>query len=349
MCKISVIATVYNQEKYIRKFLESVEKQHLQDIEVIFIDDGSSDACPRILDEFVRKDKRYQVIHQPNRGVSHARNSALSYARGKYVYIVDSDDQLAENALEIMWKEAEQTNADVIYGQIICESISGTITEKAFPKAYCTESRESIEAIQCALNNKNYIYVSSPDFSTIYCLGGAPWRGMFRRAIVSENGIRYDTDLKNLGEDVLFWQHIYEHVAKVAYIEAPIYYYRMQEYSLSHGYKENLMETYRSIFDKEEEFLREHKKNQENWEAYYFRVIIYIHQAMPYYFQNKNNTKGKKERFAEMKALLRSEPFSTAIKKVPLRTLVSKRSRIAIMILRLNLFRLYWLLKQKGI
>ena len=69
MCKISVVATVYNKEKYIGEFLESIEKQRLQDIEVILVDDGSSDACAQILDDFARKDERYKVIHQPNRGV----------------------------------------------------------------------------------------------------------------------------------------------------------------------------------------------------------------------------------------------------------------------------------------
>ena len=102
MCKISVVATVYNKEKYIGEFLESIEKQRLQDIEVILVDDGSSDACAQILDDFARKDERYKVIHQPNRGVSDARNSALNHARGEYVYIVDSDARLADNALETM-------------------------------------------------------------------------------------------------------------------------------------------------------------------------------------------------------------------------------------------------------
>ena len=105
MCKISVIVTVYNKEKYLEQFLESIKKQQLQDIEVIIVDDGSSDACPQILDEFAGKDERYRVIHQPNRGVCDARNNALSYAEGKYIYIIDSDDRLVDDALENMWKD----------------------------------------------------------------------------------------------------------------------------------------------------------------------------------------------------------------------------------------------------
>ena len=158
MCKISVIVTVYNKEKYLEQFLESIKKQQLQDIEVIIVDDGSSDACPQILDEFAGKDERYRVIHQPNRGVCDARNNALSYAEGKYIYIIDSDDRLVDDALENMWKAAEKTDADVIYGQITYENTSMPI-KNTFSNAFCTENRESIQAIQCALNNKNYIYV----------------------------------------------------------------------------------------------------------------------------------------------------------------------------------------------
>ena len=95
MCKISVIVTVYNKEKYLEQFLESIKKQQLQDIEVIIVDDGSSDACPQILDEFAGKDERYKVIHQPNRGVCDARNNALSYA-GIYCNLDSAQELIVE-------------------------------------------------------------------------------------------------------------------------------------------------------------------------------------------------------------------------------------------------------------
>ena len=86
--------------KIYTSILDSIEKQTLREIEVILVDDGSPDNCPQILDEFVQKDSRYKVIHQKNAGVSMARNAGLAQATGKYVYIVDSDDWLVENALE---------------------------------------------------------------------------------------------------------------------------------------------------------------------------------------------------------------------------------------------------------
>lgn len=346
MCKISVIAPVYCMEKYILQFLKSVERQSLQEIEVILVDDGSFDKCPQILDEFARKDKRYRVVHQTNKGVCAARNKALSYAKGKYVYIVDSDDWLADDALEILWKEAVRTDADVIYGQTITERPNGSFIEKPFPNAFCTENKATLKAIQCALNNNNVIKVKCPEFNIISCLGGAPWRAMVRRSLITEHAIKYDESLKSLGEDILFWQQIYEYVYRVAYIEEPIYHYRIIECSLSHGYKKNLFEIYENIFDKQECFLHHYKKDEDHWNAYYFRVIIYIRQAMTYYFQNKNNKQSEKKRFEEFCSLLQREPYVTAIKQVPLRTLKNPKTQFSIMLLRLRLFRLFWILKR---
>nr|WP_288858855.1 glycosyltransferase family 2 protein [uncultured Faecalicatena sp.] len=342
MCKISIIVPVFQMEEYIMQFLESVEKQHLNEIEVILVDDGSPDSCPQILDEFAKKDGRYQVIHQSNSGVCAARNNALSHAKGEYVYIVDSDDWLADNALEILWKEAERTKADVIYGQTICETIDGPLTEKPFPNAFCTTDKNTIKAIQCALNNNNHIYVKSPDIQTINYLGGAPWRAMVRRSLISDNNIKYDESLKNLGEDILFWQHIYEHVGCVSYVELPIYHYRILPQSLSHGYKKNLLEIYRNVFERQENFLYKNNKDKDHWNAYYFRIIIYIRQAMIYYFQNQNNNKPEKERFVELKTLLETAPYKTAIQQVPLDMLVSRKAKLSICLLRYKLLFVYW-------
>lgn len=347
MYKISLIAPVYQMEKYIKQFLESIMKQSLQEIEVILVDDGSTDASPSILDEFANKDKRFKVIHQMNSGVCAARNTALSYAKGEYVYIVDSDDWLADDALEKLWSEAVRTNADIVYGQTICERTEGAFLEKPFPGAFCTDNKETIKQIQCALMNNNYIYAKCPEFNTIRCLGGAPWRAMFRRNLVIAHEIKYDVSLKSLGEDIIFWQHVYEHVNRVAYIEVPIYHYRLLPDSLSHGYKENLFEIYKKVFDKEEEFLYEYKKDKDYWIAYYARVITYINQAMSDYFLNSYNPKYKKDSYQELKKMMQTEPYCQAVKIVPIDIFVNCRRKIILLLLKGHMYRLFWILKSK--
>ena len=89
---ISVIVPVYNVEKYLCQCVDSILGQTYRDLEVILVDDGSPDGCPRICDEYARKDGRVKVIHKKNGGLSDARNAGLEMAGGEYVIFVDSDD-----------------------------------------------------------------------------------------------------------------------------------------------------------------------------------------------------------------------------------------------------------------
>lgn len=112
--KVSVIIPVYNVELYLRECLDSVIRQTLSDIEIICINDGSTDHSEEILFEYAR-DERVTVIRQSNSGLSATRNVGINYAKGKYLYFLDSDDCLTENALEEMYKCAEKSELDVVY------------------------------------------------------------------------------------------------------------------------------------------------------------------------------------------------------------------------------------------
>ena len=102
MAKVSVIVPVYNVEKYIRKCLDSIVSQTLNDLEIILVNDGSTDTSPAICEEYKRKDERIKMITQKNQGLSAARNAGLKDATGEYVIFIDSDDYIAENMLEIL-------------------------------------------------------------------------------------------------------------------------------------------------------------------------------------------------------------------------------------------------------
>jgi glycosyltransferase involved in cell wall biosynthesis len=112
--KISVIIPVYNVEKFLRKCLDSVVNQTMRDIEIICINDGSTDGSLDILKEYAEKDDRIIVINQTNGFVGSARNNGLKIARGKYIQFVDSDDYLELNACETAYKYALQYDADVV-------------------------------------------------------------------------------------------------------------------------------------------------------------------------------------------------------------------------------------------
>ena len=113
--KISVIIPVYNTGKFLEKCLESVIKQSLKEIEIICVNDGSTDNSLEILQDFAKKDKRIVVVNQKNRGASPTRNKGLKATKGKYIYFIDSDDYLEERTmLEEIYNKCEENDLDMV-------------------------------------------------------------------------------------------------------------------------------------------------------------------------------------------------------------------------------------------
>ncbi|MDD6798686.1 MAG: glycosyltransferase [Clostridia bacterium] len=112
--KISVIVPIYNVENYLRECLDSVLAQTFSDWEMILVDDGSTDGSGKIADEYADLDERISVIHQENAGLSAARNTGIDAARGEYLYFLDSDDYILENALDIMYNSARKNHLDLV-------------------------------------------------------------------------------------------------------------------------------------------------------------------------------------------------------------------------------------------
>ena len=110
---ISIVVPVYKVEPYLAKCIESILAQTVSDLELILVDDGSPDNCPRICDEYAECDKRIKVIHQQNRGVSAARNAGLEIAQGEYIGFVDPDDWVAPEMYGDMLEALKQNNADM--------------------------------------------------------------------------------------------------------------------------------------------------------------------------------------------------------------------------------------------
>lgn len=114
MCKVTIVVPVYNVEKYLAECLDSLIHQTLREIEIICVNDGSTDGSLKILEAYQKKDERIKVINQKNRGLSIARNVGFDIAKGEYVYFCDSDDYLALNAMEKCYETAKMHNVDVL-------------------------------------------------------------------------------------------------------------------------------------------------------------------------------------------------------------------------------------------
>ena len=115
---VSVIIPVYNSGDYLEACLTSVVSQTYQHVEIISVNDGSTDRSPEIMESFASKDKRIITLSQPNRGVSAARNAGLRVAKGEYVLFVDSDDTIRNDTVEILCRQAVSTGADIVLGNV---------------------------------------------------------------------------------------------------------------------------------------------------------------------------------------------------------------------------------------
>lgn len=111
---ISVIVPIYNMEQYLKRCVESILKQTYKNLEIILVDDGSTDSSPKMCDEYTKVDERIKVYHKENGGLSDAKNFGLKKATGEYVGFVDSDDWIEEEMYETMYSELKETKSNIV-------------------------------------------------------------------------------------------------------------------------------------------------------------------------------------------------------------------------------------------
>ena len=114
---ISVIVPIYKVEDYLDRCIQSLVNQTYKNLEIILVDDGSPDDCPRICDEWEKRDHRIKVIHQENKGLSAARNVAMRICTGEYLIFVDGDDVISNDMIESLYQASQKTKADCIFCQ----------------------------------------------------------------------------------------------------------------------------------------------------------------------------------------------------------------------------------------
>ncbi len=180
MIKVSVILPVYNTEKYLPECLDSIINQSLRDIEIICIDDGSTDSSLQILKEYAEKDKRIVVLEQKNSGAGIARNKGMEVAKGKYLSFLDSDDFFEPEMLEKAYIKCEEENADFcVYRSKRFddkthdfESIPWTIKERYLPEVIPFKAGDADKYIFQVFN-------------------GWAWDKLYNRNFVTKTGLKY--------------------------------------------------------------------------------------------------------------------------------------------------------------
>jgi glycosyltransferase involved in cell wall biosynthesis len=195
MDKISIIIPVYNVEPYIRKCLDSVVNQTYQNLEIICINDGSTDDSGKICDEYAAKDSRIRVFHKKNGGLSSALNVGLKNFTGDYLGFVDSDDWAESDMFEILHKSLKSSGAHI--------SVAGYFKDTDTESIPMSNKERISDGI---INTRNMLlYPLKRDYYMGFC--GYAWNKLFLADIVRESGLLFENDIK-YGMDVLFYTTI---------------------------------------------------------------------------------------------------------------------------------------------
>ena len=210
--KIAIIVPIYNAEKYLSACLESCIKQTLRDIEIICVNDGSTDESQKIVDAFAKKDHRVVSIEKENGGLSSARNVGIEAANAEFVMFLDSDDFISENACERVWLEALEAYTDII-----------TFNTKIFPDKP-TANAWMYETLTKVQTKRYWGFEPAVLFSEP---GAKPfvWRQAYRKEFLDANNLRFDETIK-FGEDTVFQMEAFPHGESFAFIEDVLYHYR---------------------------------------------------------------------------------------------------------------------------
>lgn len=273
--KVSIIVPVYNVEKYLHRCMDSLINQTLEDIEIMVINDGSTDSSRNILREYERKDKRVIVIDNKNLGVSHSRNIGIDKSKGEFLLFVDSDDWIDLNMIEEMYVKALSNNSDIVMCSYMRE-FENHSKEKIFnlDKEVVYKNEQVIELNRKIIGPINNELKSGEGLDSL----GTVWAKMYKSNLIKNSQHRF-IDLKEIGsaEDTLFNILIFKNANTVTFLNNSFYHYwRGNKESLTSGYNPKLLSQWKKLFTYMEDFIKEHNLGQEFYEALNNRIAMCV-------------------------------------------------------------------------
>lgn len=260
---ISIIVPVYQVEKYLEKCINSIISQTYKNLEIILVDDGSTDNCPAICDRFQTEDPRIKVIHQENGGLSHARNIGLEIATGDYIGFVDSDDWIEPNMYEILMSALQETEAyiAVCNRKLEYEDSQSPLT---YVKSVERKMYSAEEALRKLIIGDNIIH------NTV-------WDKIYRKNIITN--IKFPTG--KIYEDYLWTALVIGNSRMIVGIDYLFYHYLIRSSSLSRNDKLAIQRSLDTIemIEMRTEYIRMHYPNLHN-----LSLSIFLNSCFREYF-----------------------------------------------------------------
>lgn len=310
--KVSVVIPVYNVEKFIGECVASVCKQTLKEIEILLVDDGSTDNGADVCEEWVKKDSRVRLIRQPNQGVSVARNRGVAEAKGAWIAFIDSDDWIEPDYIQVLYDNAVKTKADISICGFYFDYSDETVARGHFEKDMVFAGRQEVSQIQIQILAKNMSTVKNNSGDRI----GAPWCKLYNTEFIRKNGLEFIPDLKR-SQDVVFNLYALEQAGRVAYKNIPLYHYRINEESVCSKFSKQILENVNNYLREMQRFIAKyHKRDAVFADAFNTKVCTSVYKCMFQYFFDERYPGSYAEMKRELKEYLSQKIFVHALQKV---------------------------------
>ena len=316
--KISVIIPVYNVEDYLQKCIDSVINQTYKNIEVILVNDGSSDNSPQICDDYAEMDKRILVIHKENGGISSARNTGIKKAQCEFILFVDSDDWIELNTCEVAIDLVKNNSVDVVLWPFIRElshqSKKKSIFEDKLAEFHVEEAQQILYRRMIGLLDHELAAPENADAIVTV------WGKLYNANIIKKHNIKFiDTKLIGSSEDALFNLEVFQFVKKAIYIDRYLYHYRKDNgSSFTKQYRPKLYEQWNYLFDLMQQHIVENRLGKVYKQALNNRVAMSI---IGLGFNELNSKDSIYVKIKRIKSIIASEHYRNAYKMFELKYL----------------------------
>ena len=293
--KISVIVPVYNTEKFLKKCIESIINQTLKEIEIILINDGSTDNSLEVLQFFKEKDERIIIVNKKNEGASEARNIGIELARGEYLSFLDSDDYVEENMLEEMYYNSKKNNVDIL----ISDYYRNEDEEKKYSaSSYLGDDLKKLTSKKCCLE------------ILLYRVTPMLWNKLIKRQLFVNNNIKFPEEVFHQ-EDYITMIKLTYYAKKIMFLKEAFYHYVIHD---NQGTKTSGKE--KEFFDYYNSYIILEKFFKDKRDGEIFLKKIYAEKIQLYYNYLKRkykNTKIEEKLYKELKKekvqILRSDCY----------------------------------------
>lgn len=346
---VSIIIAAYNSEKYIERCLSSIKNQYHKNIEIIVIDDGSTDGTGALIDKALSGDWRARVIHQNNQGVSQARNRGIDLASGEYLFFCDADDWLEVDAIGSLFRTAKKEQLDIVYFDHFRDSKAESKVIKLFPKSFVSKSDATVnDALRAAA-----LYVPSANFKTkcfskVLYGGGAAWKYIISRRVVLENKVRFDSRLDGMMEDAVFSFDVIKYCINIGYISRPMYHYLVHDNSTIHRYVPDCSLKFDRVIESVERRVATHPPCALTRKALNMRITAFIDKMCEMNLCNAENPDPDSVAYKVFLQYVGRDVINRAVQEADLRLYGNSRVRLQVLLLKLRLYRIYWMIKSRN-